>query len=241
MQLNSGVYQILCKENGHRYIGSSKNLKRRLGKHRSTLGRNKSPHPILQNAWNKHGGDDFEFSVLFFCDESNLLLYEQIVIDAFKPKYNARPTANSPKGMKVSEQTKSKLREINLGKRHTTETREKNRKASLELWATPETREMMVRARQNVTDETRQKLRTAKLNRPKEETDRIIRKLIGRPVSEETREKLRKINIGKFVSPETREKLSISSTGKIISLETRERMSQAQKERWKKVREEKSS
>ena len=57
--MNCGVYQIKNTLNGKAYIGSSKNIKRRLGIHRSMLRRGTHRNPHLQNAWNKYGESAF--------------------------------------------------------------------------------------------------------------------------------------------------------------------------------------
>ena len=49
----SGVYQIVNELNGHRYIGSSKNIQHRILVHRSALRRNSHHSIYLQNAFNK--------------------------------------------------------------------------------------------------------------------------------------------------------------------------------------------
>lgn len=46
----SGVYQIVNELNGHRYIGSSKNIQHRILVHRSALRRNSHHSIYLQNA-----------------------------------------------------------------------------------------------------------------------------------------------------------------------------------------------
>ena len=53
----SGVYQIVNELNGHRYIGSSKNIQHRILVHRSALRRNSHHSIYLQNAFNKYGNE----------------------------------------------------------------------------------------------------------------------------------------------------------------------------------------
>ena len=239
--MNSGVYQIFCITSGHRYIGSSQNLRRRLNKHQTELRRNQSGHPILQNAWNKYGEDSFDFSILLICSAENLLFYEQRVIDILRSEYNARRVVNSPRGRKLSEQTKLKLRQINLGKKHKPESCEKNRLASLAMWSSPEGREKMLCSHHPVSDETREKLRTAYLQRSPLIIEKIRISLMGRPVSQETREKLRQANIGKMLSLETREKMRIAATGRVDSKYTRKKRCMSQLKRWAMYRAKKES
>jgi len=84
----SGIYCIINISNNKRYIGSSKNLYQRLLKHRSLLRGNKHDNRYLQNAWNKHKEDLFEFFIIEFCNEDILELREQFFINTLKPEYN---------------------------------------------------------------------------------------------------------------------------------------------------------
>jgi len=58
---NCGVYIINNKLNGHNYIGSSVNIKKRFSTHKTDLRKNKHPNRYLQHAWNKYGEENFEF------------------------------------------------------------------------------------------------------------------------------------------------------------------------------------
>jgi group I intron endonuclease len=78
---SSGVYQILCKATSKIYIGSTVNLRDRWAGHCSSLRCGKHPNVFLQRAWNKYGEAQFEFSVLEFIDEADLLRAEQRWID----------------------------------------------------------------------------------------------------------------------------------------------------------------
>jgi group I intron endonuclease len=96
-----GIYQIHCKLNGKIYIGSAVNLHARWGLHRRRL-RQKTHHNIhLQQAWNKYGEENFEFSVLELVEVSALLQAEQTWIDKTgcadrKIGFNIFPLAGSP-------------------------------------------------------------------------------------------------------------------------------------------------
>lgn len=127
-----GIYKVTNKLNEHIYIGSSINIWRRWGEHLITLRSNTHNNSHLQNAWNKYGETAFEFSVLIFCDSENLLLYEQMCLDALKPEYNIATNAFAPaRGVKRSDETKAKLRESHLGNKPSDETRAKMSKAGM--------------------------------------------------------------------------------------------------------------
>lgn len=83
-----GIYQIRNLVNNKVYIGSSKNLKnRKCHDHLNTLKRNKHQNNHLQNAFNKHGKNNFVFEVIEFCEEKDLKDNEQYWLDRIKP-YN---------------------------------------------------------------------------------------------------------------------------------------------------------
>ncbi len=58
-----GVYKIRNKLNNKRYVGSTNNFEKRWADHRKSL-RNGDNSPYLQNAFNKHGEDNFVFEVV---------------------------------------------------------------------------------------------------------------------------------------------------------------------------------
>ena len=84
----SGIYCIENRINHKSYIGSSKNLYQRLLKHFALLRHNKHQNAHLQNAWNKYGEDNFEWSIIEICDNSILTEREQYCIDLFGAEYN---------------------------------------------------------------------------------------------------------------------------------------------------------
>lgn len=85
----SGIYEIVNKINGYRYIGKSKNVANRLGQHKSLLRNNHHIYrtgklSLLQKAWNKYGEDAFEFKIIEFCEVDKLNEREQYWIDYYK-------------------------------------------------------------------------------------------------------------------------------------------------------------
>ena len=84
----SGIYCIINIKNGKKYIGSSKNIYKRLLKHRSLLRKNKHQNKILQNSWNKYNEYNFDYYILEYCDENQLQIKEQQYIDTNNSDFN---------------------------------------------------------------------------------------------------------------------------------------------------------
>jgi group I intron endonuclease len=92
----AGVYSITNISSGKRYIGSSGNLHARWKAHLKALKAGKHHCVYLQNAWNKHGADQFEFQILEQCLPEGVILVarEQVWIDKYKKKlYNSKKLA----------------------------------------------------------------------------------------------------------------------------------------------------
>jgi|688.fasta_scaffold627511_1 hypothetical protein len=112
--MNSGVYAIKHRESGRCYVGSSKDMVRRMKLHQYFLDKNVHHSTKLQRAWNKYGKEAFEFSMLLKCDVKNLLMYEQIAINGFDSAnagFNVCVKAGSREGTPHDEATLCKMRE----------------------------------------------------------------------------------------------------------------------------------
>lgn len=110
----SGVYCLINIINNKRYIGSSKNIYQRLLKHRSLLRKNKHENVKLQNSWNKYQEDKFNFYILEFCNENDLLVKEQHYINTLNPELNItliveRNILSKESRLKQSETRKKKI------------------------------------------------------------------------------------------------------------------------------------
>ena len=83
MDKNCGIYAIINQVNGKIYVGSSKDLKHRKQSHFSSLALGNHKNEYLQRSFNKYGKQFFEFKVLEYCKEKNLLKREQFYIDRY--------------------------------------------------------------------------------------------------------------------------------------------------------------
>jgi group I intron endonuclease len=82
-----GIYRIKNLVNGKCYYGSSKQIEKRLSRHKRELKNNIHINCILQRAWDKYGEKNFLFEVVEECDEMVLLEKEQYYLD-LNPEYN---------------------------------------------------------------------------------------------------------------------------------------------------------
>ena len=106
----SGVYQIVNQINGKRYIGSSVDIEKRFGVHKSRLCRNVHSNKHLQNSWNKYGKSNFIFEIVFLCDRDKTIENEQTFIDKLNPKYNIAKNARASfLGRHRTDKTKRKI------------------------------------------------------------------------------------------------------------------------------------
>jgi group I intron endonuclease len=119
-----GIYKIINTVNRKFYIGSSKNILKRIRRHFSELRNNSHKNKHLQSSWNKYGEENFLFEILEECLEENLIVREQYYIDVLIPKYNINKIANSSLGVKRDDITKEKIRRANIGLKHSKERNE---------------------------------------------------------------------------------------------------------------------
>lgn len=134
--MSSGVYQIYNPYNQKRYIGSSINIEKRFKQHKSSLRGNRHHNQHLQNAWNKYK-NILKFEPLEYCEPEYLLELEQYYIDYYNSAdrrfgYNIDKMVDHTKpGFHLSEETKEKIRQKNIGRKFSEETKEKIRMSQI--------------------------------------------------------------------------------------------------------------
>jgi group I intron endonuclease len=85
----SAVYQIVNTVTGDRYVGSSKNVKRRWASHKKPSTWKQHPNNPLYRDMQKYGLDKFRFQILAPVMEEYLTQVEQEFIDMLHPTYNS--------------------------------------------------------------------------------------------------------------------------------------------------------
>ncbi len=108
----SGVYKITCTATGQIYLGSSKNIGQRWSGHKSAMRGGYHNNKHMQAAFDQHGEAAFKIEVLQACPQEMLLDNEQQYLDQHADQehlMNICPDAGSPKGLKLSDETKAKM------------------------------------------------------------------------------------------------------------------------------------
>lgn len=114
--LNTGIYKITNTVNGHFYIGSSVNLRKRKNEHFCRLRHNSNKCGILQSAYNKYGEPALVFSIMIYCSKDDLTYYEQTFVTNMLPEYNIRKANISTNlGFKMPDSAKMAISENHMG------------------------------------------------------------------------------------------------------------------------------
>lgn len=112
---DAGIYMLVNKANGKRYVGSSRNCQRRKAEHISRLRRGAHINAKLQAAWNKYGEHNFEFVVAFsVLNVDDIEAVEQQFLDelqAVHTGYNLAPVAGNTAGWKAPPETRKRMSE----------------------------------------------------------------------------------------------------------------------------------
>jgi len=217
----SGIYAIINNFNGHRYIGSSVDLKKRWGLHIIRLRKNNHHSPHLQHAWNKYGENNFYFIILIECEPRYLLDNEQYYLDRMSPEYNICPTAGSSLGVIRNDEYRKKQSISQKGKIISEETR---KRISIGMKG----KQNSLGIHHDTSIQTKEKIK---------------RTLLGHVVLEKTRKKISEKNKGYKHTEEAKRKIGQASIGnqyalgRIQSKEERRMRSESQKKRWQREKE----
>ena len=187
-----GVYKLTAPS-GKCYVGSSRNVGERLIEHSRKLRGGRHPNKRLQGAFRKYG--PLKEEILLVCRREDMIFYEQLVMDAYKPAYNRSRIAG---GNWLAPESLAKIIAANTGRK-----------------ASPETRAKMSAAGKGrpKSPETRAKMSAASLGKPKSAEARANMSLARKgekrkPRTPEHQEKIAAVHRGKMVGVETRAKIS---------------------------------
>jgi group I intron endonuclease len=114
----SGIYKIINKKTNDFYIGSSKNIDKRIKRHFNDLLNNKHNNIHLQRVYNKYGKDIFIVEIIEKCNQEDLLIKEQFYLNTLSPKYNIAKQAkggdnitNNPKREEIIKKITKSVKE----------------------------------------------------------------------------------------------------------------------------------
>jgi group I intron endonuclease len=147
----SGIYVIKNVMTQQEYVGSSKNIHRRLTAHLSDLRLGKHHSGRMQASWNKYGPSVFQIAIAEEVGEISALTdAEQKWIDQLNPFFNIRRDAHAVYGSARKEETREKHRLNQLGKKHSDETRQQMSLAHTGKKMSDETKKKMSLAKTGV-------------------------------------------------------------------------------------------
>ncbi|MDE1907283.1 MAG: GIY-YIG nuclease family protein [Rhodospirillales bacterium] len=186
------IYKIFNKISQKCYVGSTRNLMRRITKHKNELKYGRHHAYKLQQSWDKHGESAFEFIVLEYIKDAqisqeDLFVREQFWIDfldSYNKGYNVSPLADSLYASKACEEIKEKHKKGREGYKH--------------------------------SEETKQKIGAAHKGRKKssEQIEKMREANLGKKHSEETKQKISAAHKGKSLGPKSEEhKKALSEAG----------------------------
>lgn len=134
-KMNAGIYKITNIINGKMYIGSTNNLANRRDNHFSELKRNSHPNRFLQRSVNKYGISNFQFDIIEHCLLEELNIKEGFwcgQLNTYNDKFGYNLTIVNLNGLhEMPQHVKDILRKVNLGRKASKETREKQSIAKL--------------------------------------------------------------------------------------------------------------
>ena len=226
--MSCGIYKW-TSPSGKSYIGQSVNLENRKQDfitNKLYTTKNKRSLTVIDKARKKY--PDFEqwyYEILEFCEPNELNYREQYYIklfDTFKNGYNE--TSGGGQNTEISDETKEKLRQANIGKNkgktpwnkgktHSDETKEKMRQGHLGKTLSDEHKEKIGKGHlgKTLSDETKEKIGKAHFGK--------TTWIKGKTHSDETKEKMRKAKHSKQVDQYSLDDVFIQSFVSLSDIE----------------------
>ena len=223
--MTCGIYMIQNKVNNKMYIGQAVDIEKRWNDHIWNLNNKRNENRHFINAWYKYGEENFKFTILLECKESDLNMYEEYYIfelmtydprvgynknyggDSGRPTEEAkRKMSEAQKGKQLSEEHKRKISESQKGKQFSEEHKRK-------------------------ISEYRKGKRSPMCGKQlsEEHKRKISESQKGKQLSEEHKRKISEYRKGKQHTGETKRKISESLKGKQHTGETKRKISESLK------------
>ena len=211
----SGIYAIINKINGKKYIGQSLDIEYRLSIHKSRLlcGRHHSSH--LQASFNKYGIDSFLFTELEIVGPERIDEREIALIDLHKtmnPEFGYNGDSGGHERHRQSEAVRMKMSLAKLGKKRGPHSEEHKRRISESSKKRTFTKEQIAALHAG----------SLKYHKGRKKPDHIIKNLLlasklantGKPLSSAHKEKISIANKGRKVSDIQKEQIRKALTGR---------------------------
>lgn len=215
-----GIYTITFPT-GARYVGSAVNLRKRWHGHKTELRRGTHKNGRLKRSWNTHGESNALFAAIIFCSKENLLIYEQLALNALRPGLNICLIAGNALGVKWTEEARARISAKRSGVKLTPEHRSAIGAAHL-----GQKRTLEARAAMKASQERRKGWK---------HTEETKARMKGRKIGEDTRLLMKanstgnKHRLGSTLPAELRQQISAKLKGRKLPMSTRLKMSAARK------------
>lgn len=201
-----GVYAIENILNGHRYYGSSLNVRKRWATHRSRLRAGTHDNPHLQSAWNLYGEGRFQFIIIQTCVPEEVTSLEDKYLKCSDAHYNLLACATTPT---FSRESRQRMSAAKKGKAPSSSALE----ALRTYW----------KGRKQSPEHVQK--RADKLRGAKYSPERVARMKGVDTCSTEARARVN----AALQTPEVKEKIARAHRGKTLSAETRSKISAAKR------------